>query len=74
MSKIEVTKADGTVETVDGTMNDKLFAHLGKSRGWVSYRNYDDGIAPKVFARTAADDVDDEYARHRAKMAKAMGY
>lgn len=48
MSKVEITKADGTIETVSGSMNDKLFAHLGPARGWVSYKIVDDGIIPEM--------------------------
>lgn len=51
MSKVEITKANGTIEMVSGSMNDKLFAYLGKSRGWASYKVIDDGIIPEMTAK-----------------------
>ena len=71
MSKVEITKIDGSVDTVGGGMNDKLFAYLGKSRGWVSYKIIDDGIIPEM----SANDKDlKEYCDSHDRVVKAMSY
>ena len=73
MSKVEITKVDGTIETVSGSMNDKLFAYLGKSRGWKSYKVIDDGIVPEMSAK---DKELKAYcdAHDRVKHAQKYGY
>ena len=73
MSKVEITKVDGTIETVSGSMNDKLFAYLGKSRGWASYKVINDGIVPEM---TAKDKELKAYcdAHDRVEHAQKYGY
>lgn len=71
MSKVEITKIDGTVETVGGGMNDKLFAYLGKSRGWKSYKVIDDGI---VLELTAKDKELKAYCESHDAVVRAMNY
>ena len=61
MSKVEITKTDGTIETASGSMNDKLFAYLGKSRGWASYKIVDDG---ERYQMTAKDKELKDYCEH----------
>lgn len=71
MSKVEITKVDGTVETIGGGMNDKLFAYLGKPRGWKSYKVIDDGIVPEM---TAKDKELKDYCDSHDAVVRAMNY
>lgn len=71
MSQVEITKADGTTEIVGGSMNDKLFAYLGKSRGWVSYRIFDDGV---IYEMTEKDKDLKDYCDSRERIERAMNY
>lgn len=71
MSKVEITKVDGTTEIVNGSMNDKLFAYLGKSRGWKSYRVFNDGAR---YQMTANDKELKEYCDSRTRIERAMNY
>lgn len=71
MTKVQITKIDGTVETVSGSMNDKLFAYLGKSRGWASYKIVDDGVVPEM---TEKERELKAYYDDKAKVEKAMSY
>ena len=71
MTSVQITKIDGTIETVSGSMNDKLFAYLGKSRGWVSYKIVDDGIVPEM---TEKERELKAYYDDKAKVEKAMSY
>ncbi len=71
MSKVEITRIDGTMILVGGSMNDKLFANLGKSRGWASYKLIDDGVVPEM---TEKDKELKEYYDSRANIERAMNY
>lgn len=71
MTSVQITKIDGTVETVSGSMNDKLFAYLGKSRGWASYKIVDDGVVPEM---TEKERELKAYYDDKAKVEKAMSY
>ena len=71
MTSVQITKIDGSIETVGGSMNDKLFAYLGKSRGWASYKIVDDGVVPEM---TEKERELKAYYDDKAKVEKAMSY
>jgi hypothetical protein len=71
MTTVQITKIDGSIVTAGGGMNDKLFAYLGKSRGWASYKVVDDGIVP---AMTDKERELKAYYDDKAAVEKAMSY
>lgn len=71
MRKVEVTKIDGTTEIIGGELNDKLFARYAPVKGWVSYRNFDDGVVPEM---TAKEKELKDYCDHNDRVRKAMSY
>jgi hypothetical protein len=71
MTTVQITKIDGSIVTTHGDMNDKLFAYLGKSRGWASYRVIDDGIVPEM---TDKERELKAYYDDKAAVEKAMSY
>jgi hypothetical protein len=67
---VQVTRTDGTVDEIGGSMNDKLFARLAPSQHWVSYKILPD--APYVM--TAKDKELKDYCDSHDRVVKAMSY
>lgn len=68
---VKITKIDGTEIVIDGSMNDKLFAHYAPKSGWKSYVNV---LTPYEYEMSEKDKELKDYCDHYDAVNKVMNY
>jgi hypothetical protein len=71
---VQITKTDGSVVEMAGSMSDKLFARLAKTQGWASYK---ETIMTREQALAKMSDKDREakaYYDSKARTEKALNF